>query len=54
MIDDPTEWLKQPQIVAKVVAYWAMPRSFKMSRNLYPPKVGPERRELFAKLKLAA
>jgi 2-polyprenyl-6-methoxyphenol hydroxylase-like FAD-dependent oxidoreductase len=54
MIDDPTEWLKQPQIVAKVMSYWAIPRPFKVSRNLYPPKVGPERHELFAKLKLAA
>jgi 2-polyprenyl-6-methoxyphenol hydroxylase-like FAD-dependent oxidoreductase len=54
MIDDPTEWLKQPSIVAKMMAFWAMPRSLKVSRHLYPPKVGPDRRELLAKLKLAA
>jgi 2-polyprenyl-6-methoxyphenol hydroxylase-like FAD-dependent oxidoreductase len=54
MIDDPTEWLRQPTIVAKVMAYWAMPKSIKVLRNLYPPKVGPERRDLFARLNLAA
>ena len=54
MIDDPTEWLKQPSIVAKVMAFWAMPKSIKHARQLYPPKVGPERRDLFAKLDIAA
>ena len=54
MIDDPTEWLKQPSIVAKVMAFWAMPRSLKLARKLYPPKLGPERREMLAKLNMAA
>jgi hypothetical protein len=54
MIDDPTEWLKRPTIVAKVMAFWAMPRSFKLARNLYPPKFGPGRREMLARLNIAA
>lgn len=54
MIDDPTEWLKRPQILAKVLAFWAMPKSAKVARGLYPPKAGPERREMLDKLGLAA
>ena len=54
MIDDPTAWLKQPQILAKVLAFWAMPKAAKRARGYYPSKVGPERRELFEKLDLAA
>lgn len=54
MIDDPTEWLKRPAILAKVLAFWAMPKASKQTRGLYPSKVGPERREMFAKLDLAA
>ena len=54
MIDDPSEWLKRPAILARLFAFWAMPKSSKQARGLYPPKSGPERRELFEKLKLAA
>ena len=54
MIDDPSEWLKRPAILAKLFAFWAMPKSAKQARGLYPPKTGPERQEMFSKLKLAA
>jgi hypothetical protein len=54
MIDDPTEWLKRPSLLAKILAFWAMPKAAKQARGLYPPRVGPERRELFAKLDIAA
>jgi 2-polyprenyl-6-methoxyphenol hydroxylase-like FAD-dependent oxidoreductase len=54
MIEDPTEWLKRPTILAKILAYWAMPRTAKQARGLYPPRVGPERHELLTKLDLAA
>jgi hypothetical protein len=54
MIEDPTDWLKSPTIIAKILAYWAMPKSIKQSRGLYPPKTGPERHDLLSKLNLAA
>jgi 2-polyprenyl-6-methoxyphenol hydroxylase-like FAD-dependent oxidoreductase len=54
MIDDPTEWMKRPAIVAKILAYWAMPKAAKKARGLYPPKAGPERAELLSKLNIAA
>jgi len=54
MIDDPTEWLKRPTIVAKLLAFWAMPKSTKQARGLYPSKVGPERQEMLRKLQIAA
>jgi len=54
MIDDPTEWLKRPQILAKVLAFWAMPKAVKQAKGFYPPKAGPERSTLFEKLDLAA
>jgi hypothetical protein len=54
MIEDPTEWLKRPTILAKILAYWAMPRAAKQARGLYPPRVGPERHELLRKLEIAA
>jgi 2-polyprenyl-6-methoxyphenol hydroxylase-like FAD-dependent oxidoreductase len=54
MIDDPTAWMKQPQIMAKVLAFWAMPKSAKQSRGLYPPSAGPTRAEMLTKLGLAA
>jgi 2-polyprenyl-6-methoxyphenol hydroxylase-like FAD-dependent oxidoreductase len=54
MIEDPTEWLKRPTILARILAFWAMPKSAKQARGLYPPQVGPERHELLTKLDLAA
>jgi 2-polyprenyl-6-methoxyphenol hydroxylase-like FAD-dependent oxidoreductase len=54
MIDDPTSWLKQPAILAKVLSFWAMPKSAKTARGLYPPKAGPSRTEMFEKLGMAA
>jgi 2-polyprenyl-6-methoxyphenol hydroxylase-like FAD-dependent oxidoreductase len=53
MIDDPNEWWKRPDIVAKLMAFWATPERLKRARGFYPPKFGPERAEMFAHLKLA-
>jgi 2-polyprenyl-6-methoxyphenol hydroxylase-like FAD-dependent oxidoreductase len=53
MIDDPNEWWKRPDVVARLMAFWAMPKSLKRARGFYPPKFGPERAEMIAKLKLA-
>jgi len=54
MIDDPTAWLKQPAVLAKVLSFWAMPKSTKKAKGLYPPKAGPTRAEMFDKLGMAA
>ncbi|MBV9331483.1 MAG: FAD-dependent oxidoreductase [Alphaproteobacteria bacterium] len=54
MIDHPMEWLKRPSTMARILSFWAMPKALKQARGLYPPKAGPERREMLAKLDLAA
>lgn len=54
MIEDPADWLKRPSIIAKILSFWAMPKWAKQSRGYYLPTLGPERRALFEKLKLAA
>ena len=54
MIDDPNEWWKRPATVAGLMRFWAMPEAVKRARGFYPPKFGPERAEMFAKLNLAA
>jgi 2-polyprenyl-6-methoxyphenol hydroxylase-like FAD-dependent oxidoreductase len=54
MIDDPNAWLKKPSTVAGVLRFWAMPKNLKRARGFYPPKFGPERAQMLAKLNLAA
>jgi 2-polyprenyl-6-methoxyphenol hydroxylase-like FAD-dependent oxidoreductase len=54
MIDDPNIWWRNPATVAGLVRFWAMPKAAKRSRSFYPPKFGPERAEMFARLNLAA
>ncbi len=54
MIDKPTDWLKSPSNVAKLLAIWATTKKVKEQRKLYAPKAGPERAEMFAKLHIAA
>jgi hypothetical protein len=53
MLDEPTAFLKRPEIVARILATWATPKSVKEARDYYPPKMGPERHEMFARLNLA-
>jgi 2-polyprenyl-6-methoxyphenol hydroxylase-like FAD-dependent oxidoreductase len=53
MIDDPNRWLRDPKMVARLLAFWATPERIKRARGFYPPKFGPERAEMFARLKLA-
>jgi 2-polyprenyl-6-methoxyphenol hydroxylase-like FAD-dependent oxidoreductase len=53
MIDHPTDWLKNPVIMARILTYWATPKRMKQARGLYPPPLGPEREAMFAKLGLA-
>ncbi len=54
MLDEPTAFLKRPAIIARILKMWMTPKATKAARNLYPPKAGPERAEMFAKLKIAA
>ncbi len=54
MIEDPSEWLKRPSLLAKLMAFWAMPKAAKLARGYYPPPLGPSRAELFAKLAIPA
>jgi 2-polyprenyl-6-methoxyphenol hydroxylase-like FAD-dependent oxidoreductase len=54
MLDEPTAFLKRPAIVARILRVWAMPKDQKKARDFYPPKFGPERAEMFARLGLVA
>jgi 2-polyprenyl-6-methoxyphenol hydroxylase-like FAD-dependent oxidoreductase len=54
MLDEPQTLLKRPGIVARILRVWAMSKSRKKARDFYPPKFGPERAEMFARLGLAA
>lgn len=53
MIDDPNEWWRRPDIVARLLGFWATPERVKRARGFYPPKFGPARAEMIARLKLA-
>ena len=53
MISHPTDWLKSPSILARILAIWAMPKALKKARGFYPPSFGPERKDMLAKLNLA-
>ena len=48
MLAMPTAWLTQPLVVLRVLATWAMPKS----KKLYPPKLGPDRKEMLESLGL--
>ena len=54
MIGDPVAWLKRPDILARIMTIWAMPKSLKQSREYYPPNFGPPRAEMLARLGIAA
>ena len=54
MLDEPTAFLKRPEIVSRILKVWAMPKATKQERGFYPPSFGPARAEMFAKLGLGA
>jgi len=54
MLDEPTAFLRRPDIMARILKTWSLPKSVKRARGWYPPKFGPERREMLASLGLAA
>jgi len=52
MLEAPTSWLADPEVVARVLWMWAKPKSAK--RYLYPPKLGPERNDMLKQIGLSA
>ncbi len=48
MLEPPTDWLKRPANLARVLGMWARPKAAK--KNYYPPKLGPGRDEMHARL----
>ncbi|HTO40569.1 MAG TPA: hypothetical protein VL026_06300, partial [Rhizomicrobium sp.] len=54
MIDDPSAWLKRPEIVATILKFWRMPKAQKRAAGFYPPVLGPSRRDMLNRLGLAA
>ncbi|MGH6872551.1 MAG: NAD(P)/FAD-dependent oxidoreductase [Rhizomicrobium sp.] len=53
MLDEPQTMLRRPALIARILRIWAMPRAAKSARDFYPPKFGPERAAMFARLGLA-
>ncbi|HEY4124873.1 MAG TPA: hypothetical protein VGM36_09680 [Rhizomicrobium sp.] len=54
MLDDPTNWMKRPEIIATILKFWRMPKTEKRTRGYYPPVLGPTRTEMLTKLGIAA
>ncbi|HTW32978.1 MAG TPA: hypothetical protein VMD53_00060 [Rhizomicrobium sp.] len=52
MFGDPVAWLKNPAIAARILRMWAMPRARKRAGQLYPPALGPNRREMLGEIGL--
>jgi hypothetical protein len=50
MLATPAAWLTNPAVVARVLMVWLTPKRAKLA--LYPPKLGPARREMFTQLGL--
>ena len=53
MLDSPTAWLKEPDVMARIMKIWAMPKAAKRAAGFYPPEFGPNRGEMLARLGLA-
>jgi len=52
MFGDPTAWLKNPAILARIMRMWAMPKARKRAGQLYPPALGPNRHEMLGEIGL--
>ncbi|CAN1563768.1 UbiH 2-polyprenyl-6-methoxyphenol hydroxylase and related FAD-dependent oxidoreductases [Caulobacteraceae bacterium] len=52
MLEPSTAWLKRPATLGSVLGTWITPRALK--QKYYPPKLGPDRAEMFAALELPA
>ena len=51
MLEPSTAWLKRPETLASVFGTWVKPKALK--QQFYPPKLGPDRAEMFAALELS-
>jgi hypothetical protein len=40
--------------MGSILSTWALSKATKKARDLYPPKIGPEREEMFARVNIAA
>jgi hypothetical protein len=54
MLDDPTSWMKRPEIIATILKFWRMPKAQKRAAGFYPPVLGPSRTEMLNRLGIAA
>lgn len=54
MIDEPGKWIKNWHNITTVLRYWLKSKKSKEAADLYPPKLGPERDEMMARLGLSA
>ena len=52
MLEHPTLWLKDIRVLSRIGYYWL--RGKRRNASLYPPKLGPERTEMFHRLGLSA
>ena len=52
-LDQVREFRSLDEHVSRILATWALPKAIKQKRDYYPPKMGPERHEMFARLNLA-
>lgn len=52
MVDAPNLWMRDPRNITKVLRIWA--RGRKRKANLYPPKLGPKRDDMYATLGISA
>jgi hypothetical protein len=41
MLEHPSDWLKRPATLGKILLAWMTPRAAKA--DVYPPKAGPDR-----------
>ena len=52
MLESPDAWLKRPANLARIARVWA--RGKTRNADLYPPKAGPDRDEMFAAVGVSA
>ena len=53
MLDAPTAWMKEPDVMARIMRIWSMPLRTKRARGLYPPEFGPARAAMLVRLGLS-
>lgn len=53
MISDPTAWLVNPAMLARILRLWPMAKARKRFLGYYPPEFGPKRAAMLAHLGLA-